>query len=157
MIKNNLSKSQIGIFGATSIVVGNMMGSGISLLAASLSAIGSITIIINSVLMTILTIVLMIISFIKNQSAITTFSETISLAVLLTILPYLYNAIFMIKAEGVNKKTIMRFLIAIIACIFCFLALVGSNEFELEATLILSLICFILYAIKKSKNTKKEV
>ena len=73
MIKNNLSKSQIGIFGATSIVVGNMMGSGISLLAASLSAIGSITIIINSVLMTILTIVLMIISFIKNDHHISIF------------------------------------------------------------------------------------
>ena len=40
-----MNKKQIGLIGASAIVAGNMMGSGISLLPSNLAEIGSITII----------------------------------------------------------------------------------------------------------------
>jgi len=111
---------------------------------------------INSILMTLLMIGLMIISYIKKESATSIFGEIISIAVLLTLLPYLYSSIYMLRIEKLNKKNALSFIASIVACILCFIAFAGAQNLKLILILIVSLFCFILYAIKQSKFMKKE-
>jgi cadaverine:lysine antiporter len=112
--------------------------------------------VINSLLMTILMIFLMVISYVKHQTAIESFSQVISIAVLLTLLPYLYSSIFLIKIEG--KKVLLSLILGTIAALLCFVAFAGAKENQLVGTIIISFVCFIIYALKqgKSKILKKE-
>lgn len=105
--------------------------------------------IINSILMTILMLFVMF----GGQTSTAMFGELITIAALFTILPYFYSALELIRIEGVTRKTITHFIIALIGAIFCFTVLIGAKFDALIATVLVSLICFILYSIKNREKS----
>jgi cadaverine:lysine antiporter len=105
--------------------------------------------IINSSLMSLLMIILVIIGYFSKQSTIVVFKEVISIAVLLTILPYFYSCLQLIKLKG---DRVVIFIFAILASFFCFTALVGADNIELIFLVVVSFICFIFYAVKLNKQ-----
>jgi cadaverine:lysine antiporter len=105
--------------------------------------------IINSVLMTLLMLLVMFGGKTSNDM----FGELITVAALFTILPYFYSTVELIRIDGVSRKSIVHFIIAIIGAIFCFMVLIGAAFSTLIATLLVSLTCFILYAIKNREKS----
>lgn len=104
--------------------------------------------VINSILMTILMLAIM--SYGKSSASM--FGELISIAALLTVLPYFYSALWLIKLEGFAKKTWLKIIIGLIAGLFCFIVLAGAKKATLLGMVIASLICFAFYAFKKEKS-----
>ena len=113
--------------------------------------------ILNSLLMTSLMIVIMISSYVAKRSATVIFSEIISIAVLLTSLPYFYSSVELIKSEGLHTKSLLQFIIVLMASGLSFVALAGAHRIELIGVVIISLICFLLYAIKHPTFHKEKV
>ncbi len=111
---------------------------------------------INSSLMTVLMIVLMLISYPTHQSTTAIFGYIVSIAVVITIFPYFYSILQLIKADKLWKNKVAQFVTAIIASIFCLTALIGANQVELSGTVVVFLICLFLYAIKNKKRIKRE-
>lgn len=108
--------------------------------------------IINAVLMTLLMFVVMF----GGKTSSDMFGELITIAALFTILPYFYSALELIRIDGISRKTMIHFIIALVAAIFCFTALIGAKFSALLATMLVSLICFILYAIKNRETSFKK-
>jgi cadaverine:lysine antiporter len=104
---------------------------------------------LNSILMTILMVVLM---FLGGKTSTAVFGYIVSISVLLIILPYFYSCLQLIRITGLSKKTIIPIVISLMACIFCFVALIGAKKIPLIGFLITSLICFIFYAVVLSKK-----
>lgn len=69
-------------------------------------------------------------------------------AVLLTMLPYFYSAVNMIRYEGMTTRNGFVMLFSGVACVFCFIALIGADPSALKATFIVSLAVFIFYGRK---------
>ena len=76
------------------------------------------------------------------------FGELTGIAVLLTMLPYFYSCIDLIRFEGINIKNIISLICAVLGCIFCFIAISGASSFEISGTFIVSLIILMFYAKK---------
>jgi cadaverine:lysine antiporter len=81
-----------------------------------------------------------------HQSSGQVFGEIISIAVLLTILPYYYSALNLIHSTQHRAKTFLKMTCGLIVTLFCFMALFGASEYALLATTLLSLGCLIFYA-----------
>ncbi|AJI96580.1 transporter, basic amino acid/polyamine antiporter family protein [Yersinia ruckeri] len=81
------------------------------------------------------------------------FSELTGIAVLLTMLPYFYSCVDLIRFEGVNVRNLLSLIASICGCGFCFIALMGASSFELSGTFIVSLIILMFYARKM--NTRQ--
>jgi len=105
--------------------------------------------IINSILMTLLMFAVMF----GGDTSAAMFGELITIAALFTILPYFYSALELIRIDGVTRKTIIHFIVALIGALFCFTVLIGAKFNALLATMLVSLICFILYAIKNKEKS----
>lgn len=84
------------------------------------------------------------------------FSELTGIAVLLTMLPYFYSCLDLIRFEGVNMKNLLSLICSVLGCIFCFIALSGANSFELAGTFVVSLIILMFYANKIHPATPSE-
>ena len=106
--------------------------------------------ILSAIQMSILLVIVTAMNLEGGTSA-SIFGEIISIAVLLTMLPYFYSCIDLIRMDGVNTKNILSLITALLGCIFCFIAIMGSNSIELAGTFIVSLIILIFYTAKKSK------
>ncbi len=109
-------------------------------------------VIVTSLFMTILMAVLMI----NHQSTQKVFNEIISIAVLLTILPYYYSAIHLIQITENNKRGYLQILIAIIGILFCFSAFFGASLNSLIGTLVISLGILIFYVNSHKTLSKKD-
>ena len=81
------------------------------------------------------------------------FGELTGIAVLLTMLPYFYSCVDLIRFEGVNVRNLLSLIASVCGCGFCFIALMGANSFELSGTFIISLIIPMFYARKM--NTRQ--
>ena len=81
------------------------------------------------------------------------FGELTGIAVLLTMLPYFYSCVDLIRFEGVNVRNLLSLIASVCGCGFCFIALMGANSFELSGTFIISLIILMFYARKM--NTRR--
>ena len=81
------------------------------------------------------------------------FGELTGIAVLLTMLPYFYSCVDLIRFEGVNVRNLLSLIASVCGCGFCFIALMGANSFELSGTFIISLIILMFYARKM--NTRQ--
>ncbi len=95
--------------------------------------------------------VLMVLITIMNSSggkASDLFGELTGIAVLLTMLPYFYSCVDLIRLEGVNVRNLVSLICSVQGCVFCFIALMGANSFELSGTFIVSLIILMFYARK---------
>jgi cadaverine:lysine antiporter len=75
------------------------------------------------------------------------------IAVLLTMLPYFYSCVDLIRFEGVNIRNLLSLIASVLGCGFCFIALMGAESFELAGTFIISLIILMFYARKM--NTRQ--
>lgn len=99
--------------------------------------------------------VLMILITVMNASggkASDLFGELTGIAVLLTMLPYFYSCIDLIRFDGANLKNILSLIASVLGCVFCFIALMGANSFELAGTFIISLIILMFYSRKMGRD-----
>ena len=81
------------------------------------------------------------------------FGMLTGIAVLLTMLPYFYSCVDLIRFEGVNIRNLLSLIASVLGCGFCFIALMGADSFELSGTFIISLIILMFYARKM--NTRQ--
>ncbi len=101
--------------------------------------------------------VLMVLITVMNTSggkASDLFGELTGIAVLLTMLPYFYSCIDLIRFEGANLKNLLSLVASILGCCFCFIALMGANSFELAGTFIISLVILMFYSRKMGADKK---
>lgn len=101
--------------------------------------------------MTVLLVVVTVMNMHGGKTS-SVFGDLISIAVLLTMLPYFYSCIDLIRMDGINIKNLLNFITALLGSLFCFIAMLGSDSFILAGTFITSLIIFMFYAEKISKN-----
>nr|WP_317986335.1 cadaverine/lysine antiporter [Aeromonas schubertii] len=69
-------------------------------------------------------------------------------AVLLTMLPYFYSSINLIRFEGMTSRSAGAMIFSGVACVFCLIALVGAKGANLTATFVVSLVILMFYAKK---------
>ncbi|MGD8105645.1 cadaverine/lysine antiporter [Pantoea sp. FN0302] len=83
-----------------------------------------------------------------GSSAADLFAQLTGIAVLLTMLPYFYSCVDLIRFEGVTLRNLLSLIASVMGCLFCFIALMGAGSFELSGTFIVSLIILMFYAGK---------
>ncbi|EMH4162471.1 cadaverine/lysine antiporter [Pluralibacter gergoviae] len=76
------------------------------------------------------------------------FGELTGIAVLLTMLPYFYSCVDLVRFDGVNLRNLASLICSFFGCCFCFVALMGAGSFELSGTFIVSLIILMFYGRK---------
>ncbi|MFH1790502.1 MAG: cadaverine/lysine antiporter [Candidatus Omnitrophota bacterium] len=104
-------------------------------------------IIYTSLFMTGLMVVLMLMSKAANTQEI--FGHIASIAVVLTLPPYLYSALDLIRMHGFRDRKAMVSLVAgLSASAFCFIAIAGESRMYLAAAMIIMLGVFIFYVGK---------
>ncbi|EGR1094370.1 TPA: cadaverine/lysine antiporter [Vibrio cholerae] len=102
---------------------------------------------IASCMMTLLMLVLMFFSS-ETAHASDLFNQLTTDAVLLTMLPYFYSSINLIRFEGMTTRNTFVMLFSGIASLFCMVALAGAEGSTLTATFIMSLIILMFYSKK---------
>ncbi|EOG5760368.1 cadaverine/lysine antiporter [Vibrio cholerae] len=102
---------------------------------------------IASSMMTLLMLVLMFFSS-ETAHASDLFNQLTTDAVLLTMLPYFYSSINLIRFEGMTTRNTFVMLFSGIASLFCMVALAGAEGSTLTATFIMSLIILMFYSKK---------
>ncbi|WP_194435134.1 cadaverine/lysine antiporter [Vibrio fluminensis] len=103
--------------------------------------------ILASLKMTALMIVLTVFSS-KTAHTADLFNQLTTDAVLLTMLPYFYSSINLIRFEGMTTRNGFVMFFSGIACVFCMVALAGAESTTLAATFIMSLIILMFYSKK---------
>ncbi|RZP73522.1 cadaverine/lysine antiporter [Vibrio vulnificus] len=107
--------------------------------------------VIASSMMTMLMLVLMLVlMFFSSETAHASdmFNQLTTDAVLLTMLPYFYSSINLIRFEGMTTRNTFVMLFSGIASLFCMVALAGAEGSTLTATFIMSLIILMFYSKK---------
>jgi len=100
--------------------------------------------VLSSIFMTILMLLLTVIS--KGGKTQELFGDIADTAVLLTLPPYLYSALNLIKIHGFrDRKAIVPLIASLLACAFCFVALSGATRTFLAIAIIAMLGIFIFY------------
>ncbi len=102
---------------------------------------------------------LMILITIMNSSggkASDLFGELTGIAVLLTMLPYFYSCVDLIRFEGFNIRNSVSLICSVLGCAFCFIALMGASSFELSGTFIVSLIILMFYGRKMHQRQNND-
>ncbi|BCK15001.1 cadaverine/lysine antiporter [Vibrio cholerae] len=102
---------------------------------------------IASSMMTLLMLMLMFFSS-ETAHASDLFNQLTTDAVLLTMLPYFYSSINLIRFEGMTTRNTFVMLFSGIASLFCMVALAGAEGSTLTATFIMSLIILMFYSKK---------
>lgn len=103
--------------------------------------------ILASIMMTILMVAITFFSS-GDGKASSLFNTLTTIAVLLTMLPYFYSAVSLIRYERMTANRLFVMLFSGVACIFCFIALIGADKSALAGTFVVSLSIFIFYARK---------
>lgn len=113
-------------------------------------------IILTSLFMTVLMGVLMVISKGGNTQEI--FGHIASIAVLLTLPPYMYSALNLISLHGFrDRRGIVPITAALLASAFCFVALSGASRGYLAAAVMVMLGVFIFYVGKDRTEFKRKM
>ncbi len=100
--------------------------------------------------MTVLMLVLMGMKAMSGSgNASDLFGTLTGIAVLLTMLPYFYSSIDLIRIEGATTRSVLSIVASLFACAFCFVALGGADSVQLVATFIVSLVILIVYSWKQ--------
>lgn len=109
---------------------------------------------LSSIFMTVLMIFLMIVC--RGASTQEIFGSIASIAVLLTLPPYLYSALDLIKIHGFHdRRAIVPLTASLLACAFCFIALAGATKVYLAVAVIVMLGIFIFYVGKDRAKQKR--
>ena len=104
-----------------------------------------------AVKMTVLMVLITVMSA-SGGKASDLFGELTGIAVLLTMLPYFYSCVDLIRFEGANVKNLLSLVASVLGCCFCFIALIGAGSFELSGTFIVSLVILMFYARKMNSR-----
>ncbi|WP_108649504.1 cadaverine/lysine antiporter [Dongshaea marina] len=110
--------------------------------------------ILASIKMTVLMVIITIVNASGSGHASDLFGMLTSIAVLLTMLPYFYSALNLIRFEGATTRSVLSLVASVIASIFCFIALAGAENTQLVGTIIVSLIIMMAYANKVGRKEK---
>lgn len=113
-------------------------------------------ILLTSGMMTVLMAVLMIFS--KGSSAQAIFGNIISIAVLLTVLPYFYSTLNLLhRLETGAKKLFLQILSCILGATFCLVAIAGAKDHILVVAVVVSFVAMIFYERKDRSAFEKKV
>ena len=104
-----------------------------------------------AVKMTVLMVLITVMSA-SGGKASDLFGELTGIAVLLTMLPYFYSCVDLLRFEGANVKNLLSLVASVLGCCFCFIALMGAGSFELSGTFIVSLVILMFYARKMNSR-----
>ncbi len=99
---------------------------------------------LTALMMTILMVILMFFS--KSAQAI--FGYIASIAVLMTILAYFYSVLNYFHYVEMTKKKIFQIIACLVAILFCFAAIAGTQDEILVAATIVAMIALIFYEKK---------
>ena len=101
-----------------------------------------------------MTALMAVITLLNSQggSAADLFGMITGIAVLLTMLPYFYSCIDLIRIEGATTRSVLSCVASVLGCGFCFIALAGSGFNQLIATFVVSLIIMMFFSWKKGKR-----
>jgi cadaverine:lysine antiporter len=100
--------------------------------------------------------ILMIIS--KGGNTQELFGHIASIAVLLTLPPYLYSALNLISLHGFrDRRGVVPITAAVLACAFCFVAFSGATRTYLATAVIVMLGVFIFYVGKDRTAFKRKM
>ncbi len=84
------------------------------------------------------------------------FNQLTTIAVLLTMLPYLYSSINLIRLESMTTRNVFVMLFSGVACVFCLIALAGAESSALTGTFLVSLIILVFYGKKKGLSQSDQ-
>ena len=110
--------------------------------------------ILASVKMTLLMIAITLFSGSSNSGDL--FSQLTTIAVLLTMLPYFYSSVNLIRLESRTTRNFFVLSFSGIACVFCLIALAGAEGSALTGTFLVSLIILVFYGKKLGRNQANE-
>ncbi len=100
---------------------------------------------------------LMVFVMFGSGSAAGTFGEVISIAVMMTILPYFYSALNLIDVVEHPVKHLTITMTAIVAMLFCFAAYIGAENYALIGVTIISMAALIFYVRKDRESFERKV
>jgi len=103
--------------------------------------------VLASIKMTLLMVFITMFSGSSNTGDL--FNQLTTIAVLLTMLPYFYSSVNLIRLESMTTRNIFVMLFSGIACVFCLIALAGAESSALTGTFLVSLIILVFYGKKK--------
>jgi len=107
----------------------------------------------TAVFMTGLMVLLMVVS--RGGSTQEVFGHLASIAVLLTLPPYLYSALNLLRLHGFrDRKAFVQVAASLVASAFCFIALAGAERAYLAAAMVAMLAVFIFYCGKNRSAPK---
>ncbi|MFI3037741.1 cadaverine/lysine antiporter [Atlantibacter hermannii] len=101
--------------------------------------------------MTVLMLLIMVLDS-SGGKASDLFGELTGIAVLLTMLPYFYSCVDLIRYEGMNFRNTASLIASFLGCCFCFIALIGAETAELAGTFVVSLIILMFYGRKMHQS-----
>ncbi|SMF23772.1 amino acid permease [Desulfovibrio gilichinskyi] len=112
--------------------------------------------IFSSIMMSLLLVALMIMS--NGGSTQSMFGNIIKIAVLLTLPPYFYSALNLLRRYGFKAKGAwLKICSALLACGFCMVALSGAAKGALAGCMIVMLCIFIFYVGKDRNEFEKKI
>ncbi|WP_421901799.1 cadaverine/lysine antiporter [Maridesulfovibrio sp.] len=112
--------------------------------------------ILSSIMMSILLVVLMLLS--KGGNTQSLFGNIASIAVLLTLPPYFYSALNLLRRYGFHaKKAWLQIVSSLLACAFCLIALSGAAKDALIGCMIVMLCTFIFYVGKDRTEFERKI
>ena len=91
----------------------------------------------------------------SGGSAADLFGMITGIAVLLTMLPYFYCCINLLRIEGATTRSVLSVIAAVLGSGFCFIALAGSDFSQLIATFVVSLVIMMFFSWKKGTHEAK--
>ena len=110
--------------------------------------------ILAAVMMSGLIIVLTLVS--KGGNTQSLFGSICDIAVLLTLPPYFYSALNLLRRHGFSdKKALLQVACSLLACAFCIMAFSGAAKIALVGCLVVMLGAFIFYAGKDRREYEK--
>ena len=110
--------------------------------------------ILASVKMTVLMVLITMFSGSANTGDL--FTQLTTIAVLLTMLPYFYSSVNLVRLESMTTRNIFVMLFSGIACVFCLIALAGAEGSALTGTFLVSLIILVFYGKKLGLSQGKK-
>lgn len=100
---------------------------------------------------------LMIAFMFGSGSTAKLFGEIITIAVLMTILPYFYSALNLIDVMAHPVKHFAMVITAILAMLFCISAYIGAAHYALLSVVIVALVAMLFYVRKDRDGFEKSI
>ena len=90
----------------------------------------------------------------SGGSASDLFGMITGIAVLLTMLPYFYSCVNLLRIEGATTRNVISCVASVLGSGFCFIALAGAGFNQLIATFIVSLVIMMFFSWKRASSRR---